>query len=258
MNTLTRIRNLIRKLRDPESGCVWNQAQNFQSIVPFTIEEAYEVSDAVHDEAWSHLVEELGDLLYQVLYLCELGEEEGWFTFDSVTNALERKILRRNPAIFDEDGSSEKKTNTSLGWSRIKSADRKNEGMTSELDNIPNTLPSVLVAKKIQERVASAGFESHTVDRSRRKMKKALITVKSQCIRDSSECSGSDELGDLMFALVNIGLDAHIDLDDALRKTNKNFERRFRRVEKELESLGETFQEVSTAKLEELWNDTIF
>ena len=128
MNTLERLRQLIHKLRDPHTGCVWNRIQNFQSIVPYTIEEAYEVSDVVENEAWCRLPEELGDLLYQVLYLCELGEEEERFTLDSVMDALELKILRRNPDLVDEYMSSGEKLDTSLGWSEIKSADRRQKG----------------------------------------------------------------------------------------------------------------------------------
>ena len=148
MNTLERLKQLIRKLRDRHTGCVWNRAQNFQSIVPYTIEEAYEVSDAVVNEAWTRLPEELGDLLYQVLYLCELGEEEERFTLDSVMDALELKLLRRNPGLVREQMSSKEKFDTSLRWSEIKSADRKRKGMLSELDDIPSTLPSVLASKK--------------------------------------------------------------------------------------------------------------
>jgi len=256
MNTLKRLRLLIRRLRDPDAGCVWNRAQNFQSIVPYTIEEAYEVSDAVESEAWSRLPEELGDLLYQVLYLCELGQEEERFTLDSVMDALELKILRRNPGLVDEHVSSGEKLDTSLEWSEIKSADRRQKGMFSALDDIPNTLPSVLASKKIQERVASAGFEPHDIDSSLAKTKQELTGSKVLSESHRSDSLRMEGLGDLMFTLVKIGLDERIDLDSALRKANKNFERRFRKVEKQLDLLGVTFHEVCPTKLKELWCDT--
>lgn len=256
MNTLERLKQLIRKLRDRHTGCVWNRAQNFQSIVPYTIEEAYEVSDAVVNEAWTRLPEELGDLLYQVLYLCELGEEEERFTLDSVMDALELKLLRRNPGLVSEQMSSKEKFDTSLRWSEIKSADRKKKGMHSKLDDIPSTLPSVLASKKIQERVASMGFEPHVIDSSRQKIKQELIGLNILSRRYKSGSLSSEKIGELMFALVNIGLDERIDLDSALRKVNKSFECRFRKVEKELDLLGVTFQEVCSAKLKELWDGT--
>jgi len=256
MNTLKRLRLLIRRLRDPDNGCVWNRAQNFQSIVPYTIEEAYEVSDVVENEAWSRLPEELGDLLYQVLYLCELGEAEERFTLDSVMDALELKILRRNPDLADEYMSSGEKLDTSLGWSEIKSADRRQKGMFSALDDIPKTLPSVLASKKMQERVRNSGFEPHDIDSSLAKTKQELTGLKVLSESHRSDSLSTDGLGDLMFALVNIGLDERIDLDSALRKANKSFERRFRKVEKELDLLGVTFHEVCPTKLKELWSDT--
>jgi ATP diphosphatase len=256
MNNLRRLRELIRELRDPDTGCLWNRAQNFKSIVPYVIEEAYEVSDVVENEDWSHLPRELGDLLYQVLYLSQLGEEEGRFTFDSVVGALELKILRRNPEITGAQISSEDNLNTSLRWSEIKLEEREEEGMYSMLDDIPNTLPSVLAAKKIQERVESIGFELHCVDVAMGKDKEGLIGLKSGSEKSSSDCLGSEDLGALMFALINIGLDQRIDLDSALRKVNKNVERRFRKIEEELELLGVTFQEISLAKLRKLWDDT--
>ena len=256
MNTLGRLRQLIRKLRDPNTGCVWNRIQNFQSIVPYTIEEAYEVSDVVENEAWSRLPEEIGDLLYQVLYLCELGQEEGKFTLDSVMDGLELKLSRRNPGLVDEPVSTGEHMNTSLRWSEIKSADRKRKGMLSELDDIPNSLPSVLASKKIQERVASIGFEPHVIDSSQRKIKQELIDLKILSRQYKSGSSSSEKFGELMFALINIGLDEHVDLDSALRKANKDFECRFRKVERELALLGVTFQEVCPAKLKELWDAT--
>lgn len=256
MNTLKRLRLLIRRLRDPDTGCVWNRAQNFQSIVPYTIEEAYEVSDLVENEAWSRLPEELGDLLYQVLYLCELGEEEERFTLDSVMDALELKILRRNPDLVDEHMSSGEKFDTSLEWSEIKSADRRQKGMFSELDDIPNALPSLLASKKMQERVASSGFEPHDIDSSLAKTKQELTGLKVLSESYRSDSLSTTGLGDLMFTLVNIGLDEHIDLETALRKANKIFERRFRKVERELDLLGTTFHEVCPIKLKELWSDT--
>ena len=255
MNTLERLRQLIRKLRDPHTGCVWNRIQNFQSIVPYTIEEAYEVSDVVENENWSRLPEEIGDLLYQVLYLCELGEEEDQFTLDSVMDALELKLLRRNPGLVDEPISTDEHMNTSLRWSEIKSADRKRKGMLSELDDIPSTLPSVLASKKMQERVASLGFEPYVIDASWSRTKQELIGLKVLSGQYESDSSSSEKYGELMFALVNIGLDEHIDLESALRKANKNFESRFRRVEKELALLGLTFQEVCPTKLKELWDN---
>ena len=166
--------DIVEKLRAPD-GCPWDKEQTHESLLPYFIEEAYEVSDVVENEAWTRLPEELGDLLYQVLYLCELGEEEERFTLGSVMEALELKILRRNPGLVDEPISRSEHMNTSLRWSEIKSADRKRKGMLSELDDIPNALPSVLASKKMQERVASIGFEPHVIDSSARKMKQELI-----------------------------------------------------------------------------------
>ncbi len=159
MRKLKNVRRLLRRLRDPVHGCDWNKHQTFESVVPYTVEEAYEVADAVERGDWLGLPDELGDLLYQVLYLCDLGESEGRFTFEYVLNKLEAKIVDRNPHVFRTANQKYLNTSNGLRWEQTKSVTRKKAGISSELDNIPKKLPIMSKAKKMQARAAGVGFD---------------------------------------------------------------------------------------------------
>jgi len=255
MTDVNRVRGLLRKLRDPQNGSSWNQKQSFQSIVPYTIEEAYEVADAIEEGNWSSLSGELGDLLYHVLYFCELGEAKEYFTFESVLVELENKVITRNPDIFKSTSSKTKSIDSSRSWEEGKAIDRRKAGMTSELDDIPKGLPATSVSKKIQSRVAGVGFDWPDIHGVLEKVEEELEELKVELHNNHSEAHLAEELGDLMFTLINFSRHASIDPESALRMANKKFERRFRALEEKIAASGLTFRSISNQKLNRLWEE---
>jgi nucleoside triphosphate diphosphatase len=238
---LTRLLAIMTRLRDPEHGCEWDLAQDFASIAPYTIEEAYEVADAIERADMADLRGELGDLLLQVVFHARIAEEAGHFAFADVARSIADKMESRHPHIFgDQTGSMGE-----MRWENLKQAEREAAGATSALDGVAGALPGLMRAQKLQKRAARVGF-----DWPDREGPKAKIIEEIDELEEASSDSREEEAGDLLFAAVNLVRAYGIDAEAALRAANVKFERRFRAME----TLSQgTFPDLTLDQQEELW-----
>ncbi|MDT8279543.1 MAG: nucleoside triphosphate pyrophosphohydrolase [Erythrobacter sp.] len=239
---ITHLLAIMARLRDPQSGCAWDLAQDFASIAPYTIEEAYEVADAITRGDISDLKDELGDLLLQVVFHARMAEEAGHFAFDDVAAAISAKMEARHPHIFgDASGTMDERR-----WEDLKAEERNAKGVTSALDGVALALPALMRAQKLQKRAARTGFDWPDPSGSEAKIHEEIEELNTA----SSEQDKLEEAGDLLFAVVNF-IRAHgISAEDALRAANAKFERRFRAMEA---IAGSGFPKLSLAAQEELW-----
>jgi ATP diphosphatase len=237
MSSLGRLVAIMRRLRDPERGCQWDLKQNFATIAPYTIEEAYEVADAIDRHDMGALEDELGDLQLQVVFHAQMAEELGYFSLDDVIGRICDKLERRHPHIFGD-------ARQSLGWDAIKAAERAEKSHESALDGVATALPALDRAVKLQRRAARTGFDWPDSAGPRAKIDEEL----EELDRESDPGLQAEELGDLLFAIVNLARHLKIDPEEALRKANKKFERRFREIEK-----APGFETMSLDQKEELW-----
>jgi ATP diphosphatase len=284
---ITTLLAIMEKLRDPVSGCPWDLAQDFQSIVPFTIEEAYEVADAIEGKDLDSLPDELGDLLFQVVFYCQLGKEQGLFDFATVIERISAKLTRRHPHVFNVDmnvlGNNELGNNdlgdNDLGnsvdnqvhgqsldtqalkqaWEAAKAQERADKQLYSVLDDIPKGLPALSRALKIQKRVAKVGFDWAELEPVVAKIHEEIDEVLVEArLLDSDPAQNfpkvQDEMGDLLFAVVNLARHLGVDAEQALRQGNIKFEQRFRGVEALAKDSGKTMEEHSLAELDGYWD----
>ncbi len=234
---LERLVAIMRRLRDPEHGCDWDLQQSFRTIAPYTIEEAYEVADAIDRGDMEALEDELGDLQLQVVFHAQMAEELGLFTLDHVIGRICDKLERRHPHIFG--GAAQ-----SPGWDAIKAAERSDKRQESALDGVANALPALDRAQKLQRRAARTGFDWPNSSGARAKIDEEL----EELDRETSQERRAEELGDLLFAVVNLSRHLKVDPEEALRQANQKFERRFREIEK-----APGFEALSLDDKEDLW-----
>lgn len=234
---LQRLVAIMRRLRDPKLGCSWDLQQNFATIAPYTVEEAYEVADAVDRNDMDSLEDELGDLQLQVVFHAQMAEELGYFSLDDVIDRICDKLERRHPHIFG--GASE-----TPGWDAIKAAERKDRADDSALAGVAMALPALDRAAKLQRRAARTGFDWPDSSGPRAKIDEEL----EELDRETGQDRRTEELGDLLFAVVNLARKLNIDAEEALRKGNLKFERRFREIEK-----TPGFEKMSLDDQEALW-----
>ncbi|AWL11019.1 ATP diphosphatase [Saliniradius amylolyticus] len=242
-------------LRDPDSGCPWDLKQDFASIVPHTIEEAYEVADAIERQDKADIQEELGDLLFQVVFYARLGKEKQWFDFEAIAGAMAEKLIRRHPHVFGEHSFSEQevKQNWELEKARERQA-KANDEAVSALDNIPLALPSLTRAYKLQKRCANVGFDWPDTTGVLDKIHEEIEEVQQELARSKrNEEALEEELGDLLFATVNLVRHLKKDPETALRRANAKFERRFRQVEQHADEKADGVTGLSLTELEHLW-----
>jgi ATP diphosphatase len=237
MSDLERLVAIMRRLRDPERGCEWDLEQTFATIAPYTIEEAYEVADAIDRNDMDALKDELGDLQLQVVFHAQMAEELGYFALDDVIGRICDKLERRHPHVF---GGAAK----SPGWDAIKAAERRDKRHESALDGVATALPALDRASKLQKRAAGTGFDWPDASGPRAKIDEEL----EELDRESDHERQNEELGDLLFAVVNLARHLKIDPEEALRQANRKFERRFRKIERE-----PAFEQLSLDEKEELW-----
>jgi ATP diphosphatase len=237
MSDLERLVAIMRRLRDPERGCEWDLEQTFATIAPYTIEEAYEVADAIDRNDMDALKDELGDLQLQVVFHAQMAEELGHFALDDVIGRICDKLERRHPHVF---GGAAK----SPGWDAIKAAERRDKRHESALDGVATALPALDRASKLQKRAAGTGFDWPDASGPRAKIDEEL----EELDRESDHERQNEELGDLLFAVVNLARHLKIDPEEALRQANRKFERRFRKIEME-----PAFEQLSLDEKEELW-----
>lgn len=247
---INRLLSIMSRLRDPQSGCPWDLKQSYATIVPYTLEEAYEVADAIAREDFTELKDELGDLLFQVVFYAQIAKEEGRFEFDDCVAAICDKLERRHPHVFG-DLTADDADAVLKNWEALKSAERKDVGQHSVLDNIPQAMPALSRAHKLQKRCANVGFDWPDVQGCWDKVKEEIIEVE-ECEAGSDELA--EELGDLMFALVNVVRKHKLDPEAVLRAANTKFEKRFRAVEQALAEQGKTPEQSDLAEMDALWN----
>lgn len=253
-DNITRLLGIMSRLRDPQHGCPWDLKQSYATIVPYTLEEAYEVADAIARESFDELKDELGDLLFQVVFYAQIAKEEGRFEFDDCVAAICDKLERRHPHVFGKLSADATDTLNAekvlQNWEALKSNERKESGLHSVLDNIPQAMPALSRAYKLQKRCANVGFDWPNVEGCWDKVKEEILEVE-QTQAGSEELA--EELGDLMFALVNVVRKHKLDPEAVLRAANGKFETRFRKVEQALAAAGKTAQQSNLDEMEALW-----
>jgi ATP diphosphatase len=254
---IRRLIEIMAALRDPIAGCPWDVEQTFASIAPFTIEEAYEVADAVERGSTEDLREELGDLLLQVVFHARMAEEAGLFDFGGVVEAITAKLVRRHPHVFgDADARSALAVKTL--WGRIKAEEKRaksrsqGEVPSSALDGVPLALPALTRAIKLQEKAAKVGFDWNDVGAVLEKIREEIAEVEAEIATGSAQ-SLAAEVGDLIAATVNLARHLKVDPEAALRGANAKFERRFSHIERRLAERGQTPQGASLDEMEALW-----
>ncbi len=255
------LKRLMERLRDPEYGCPWDLKQTYQSIAPFTLEECLELIDALEQSDFEHVEEELGDLLFQVIFYAQLGKEEGRFDFDSVVSGITAKLLRRHPHVFKDgqlEGVIEDRTSMATikaNWEKTKAKERAGRSQTSVMDDVPATLGSLSRAQKLQKRAATVGFDfSSASDVSTRLLGEYRELEQAMLSGDQNEIE--NELGDVLFTVVNIARHLKVDSEAALRKANRRFESRIRYAESDAASEERPLIEESTERLDERWQKT--
>ncbi len=252
---LLQLIHIMRRLRDPQRGCPWDIQQNFASIAPYTIEEAYEVADVIERHDWQALPAELGDLLLQVVFHAQMASEQNWFNFADVCTAINAKLIRRHPHVFaptDQAKPAFDAEQQTHNWEQLKQRERENRGQTSVLDDVPANLPELSRALKLQKRAARVGFDwpdadavMRKLDEERAELEEALGSQQPDLIKD--------ELGDVLFVLVNLARKLKIDPAAALRHANAKFEHRFRGIEQLAEQQQTALADLDLDAMEALW-----
>ncbi len=256
---------LMSRLRDPKDGCPWDQEQSYRTIAPSTIEEAYEVVDAIERENYDHLREELGDLLFQVIFYSQLAQEEQRFGFADIVSELVTKLVRRHPHVFPgntlesragdvaQDGTGESDAAIKARWEALKKEERAAKGQQGVLDDVPLNLPALTRAAKLQKRASQIGFDWPDISGVLDKIEEEVQELR-QAIKESDSAAIKDEMGDLLFALVNCCRHLKIEPESSLRGTNSKFERRFHFIESNLQDLGLTPDNASLEQMDALWD----
>lgn len=264
MYQLDDLLHLMARLRDPQHGCPWDLRQDYASIVPHTLEEAYEVADAITRRDFPQLRDELGDLLFQVVYYSQLGREDGHFDFAQVVDGITRKLVRRHPHVFPDgdlhgplDLPRLDEATIKRRWEEIKAEERAEKAAAPEqlslLDDVPAALPALSRAAKLQKRAANVGFDWADATPVVAKIQEELDEVR-EAMANGQAAQVAEEVGDLLFVMVNLARHLQVDAEDALRQANAKFERRFRFIEEALKAQDRSPQEASLEEMDALWD----
>ncbi|MBQ4836357.1 nucleoside triphosphate pyrophosphohydrolase [Pseudoalteromonas luteoviolacea] len=245
-----RLVEIMATLRDPERGCDWDKQQDFNSIVPHTLEEAYEVADAIEQRDYTALKDELGDLLFQVIFYAQLGKEAGLFDFESIVAGLNEKLVRRHPHVFDKKTSLTEQE-LDAQWEAIKQSERKEKAAFG--DDVIQGLPALTRAKKIQKRAASLRFDWPDYHGALDKVEEEVDEVKEAMAKDPYSEHSAEELGDLLFATVNVIRHAKRDPEQLLRQATRKFSNRFIQIEGVLAKQNLTLEEASLEQMDDAW-----
>jgi nucleoside triphosphate diphosphatase len=254
---IERLLRVMARLRDPEHGCPWDLEQDFATIAPYTIEEAYEVADAIARDDLEHLEGELGDLLLQVVYHARIAEEAGLFDFDDVAATIADKMMRRHPHVFGA-ATMESAEAQSHAWEATKAREReaRADGQGERprlLDDVPLALPALMRAAKLQRRAARVGFDWPQPTQVLDKIEEEIAELRAELGPDAPPERLADEVGDLLFAAVNLARHLKVDAEAALRASNAKFERRFGAIEDALRARGRRLEDASLDEMEALW-----
>ena len=245
---LPRLLEIMRRLRDPGTGCPWDIEQTFETIAPYTIEEAYEVGDAIERQAWDELKGELGDLLLQVVYHAEIGAERELFDFHAIAEAIAQKMVDRHPHVFGDQSRDKTAEQQTRDWETVKAAERAARARGGVLDDVALNLPALMRAEKLQKRAARVGFDwDNPADVL------AKIAEEAQEVTEAPADQVAAEIGDLLFAVANLARHLKVDPETALRATNDKFTRRFAFIEAELAKAGSGPSEATLDEMEALW-----
>ena len=251
---IARLLEVMRALRDPEEGCSWDIEQDFASIAPYTIEEAYEVADAIERQDWSELKNELGDLLLQTVYHTQIASEAALFTFDDVANAISDKMVARHPHVFGAESQDKSAEQQTADWESIKATERATKSKQGVLEDVALALPALMRAAKLQKRAARVGFDwpniSQVLDKIQEETQELVEAKKTL-----TQTEVVEEYGDLMFVMVNLGRHLKVDAEEALRGANMKFTRRFQYIENELARQGLSPEKSNLNDMDRLWND---
>ena len=260
---LEQLLSIMAKLRDKESGCPWDKKQTFDSIIPHTLEETYEVVDAIHKKDWDNLKEELGDLLFQVIFYSQIAKEKQLFDFNDVLETLNEKLVRRHPHVFGDDVFSSEEEITA-NWDKVKQQERRDKEKVAEgrqqqesiLDSIPTALPGLLRANKIQKQCAKVGFDWNELQPVADKVNEEVAEVLEEAFKiPRDEKKLEEELGDLLFATVNFSRHLGKNPEQALCKANDKFERRFRQIEANIAKKHKKIQQCDLNELDSEWEN---
>lgn len=250
---IERLLEIMRRLRDPNTGCPWDIEQDFDTIAPYTIEEAYEVADAIERRAWDELKGELGDLLFQSVFHAQMAAEAGHFTFQDVVRSMSDKMVARHPHVFGDESRDKSAEQQTVDWEAIKAAERAGKDQQGALEGVAVGLPALLRAYKLQKRAARVGFDWPDAGQVL-----AKIAEEAGELTEARDRLGPDqieeEFGDLLFVLANLGRHLGVEPEAALRRANAKFIRRFEAVEARLAEIGKRPQDSDLAEMDALWD----
>ena len=248
---------IVRRLRDPDQGCPWDVGQTFQSIVPHTIEEAYELADAIESNDFDQIREEAGDVLFQVLFYAQMADEKQHFNFADVVDGLSEKLIRRHPHVFSRNSTAQQETpiavsDVSDSWEKIKRTERQRKQQSGILDDIPVSLPALTRAQKIQKRASRVGFDWADLAGVFEKLEEEICELKEALV-EGEKAAIESELGDVLFCVVNLARHLDFDAETAMRGATRKFEGRFRLMEEQAIASGSRLEDESVSMLEARW-----
>ena len=249
---IDRLIQIMQRLRDPDGGCPWDVDQTFVTIAPYTIEEAYEVADAIERGDLDELKGELGDLLFQVVFHARMAEEQGLFAFDDVANAISDKLIRRHPHVFGDE-SQRTAAQQTVAWEAIKAEERKARQKHGVLDDVPVGLPALTRAAKLTKRAGRVGFDWPSTDQVFDKLHEEVAELRAEIAAGDLD-KAREEMGDLLFVVANLARKLDVEPEDALRATNAKFVRRFGFIEAELAKDGRTPDQSTLEEMDRLWD----
>jgi len=252
MSSIKTLLETMRMLRDKDSGCPWDIEQTLESLSPCVVEEAYEVSDAIAKKDYENLKEELGDVFLQVIFQAEIANELKLFNFDEIVDTLNKKLIRRHPHVFEDAPKPLSAQEQTQAWDKIKAQEKKPKDTRGSFDDIPKSLPPILKAKKIQKKASKKGFDWKDSIGVIEKVEEELKELKLEIQKNNKE-NIKDELGDLLFSIINLSRHLEIDASEAINQANHKFVKRFRLMEEEISKDNQEIDNLTSEELEEFW-----
>lgn len=258
MDSLQQLLQVMQALRDPIKGCPWDREQTSQSLIPYTLEETYEVVDAIESGDSEELKNELGDLLFQIVFYAQIASEQGQFDFADIADAIAGKLIRRHPHVFADEKISDAASQT-IAWEQHKQQERQQKAnaqgqLASHLDNVSRALPALTRAEKLQKRAARIGFDWPEIQGVFSKVEEELAELQAELVAETVESHRlQDELGDLLFSCVNLARHLGVNPESSLRQANQKFERRFRAMETSAHQSGSELAQLDVESMEQLW-----